>query len=250
MTTVDVAANAVANGADDMNFLESMAGDGLENMDVNTTSISYLSLVQPDSSAESEENPAGTWRNTTTNKNYGNEVKVIPLAFRTIWNERESEPPFTTVGRYPVGGIHVETRQPSKGKKGYPKMINPDTGNEVQELFVYAVILPDYPEDGVLYFNPTVGSMRACKAWNRQLKSCLLSNGAQAPIFGFQWYLRSELTQNPQQPSKQVTRFVQAYRDSITTKELFIDLVQPQLAITKQNVLQLTENISEEEVDE
>ena len=49
-------------------------------------------------------------------------------------------------------------------------MINPETGNEVQELFVYAVALPDFPEDGILYFNPTVGSMKTAKAWNSQLK--------------------------------------------------------------------------------
>lgn len=253
MATAKSAATAAAKKqelvTEDMSFMEGMAGEGFEDMGASATSIAYLSLVQPDSSAEDDENPAGTWRNSATGRNYGNDVKIIPLAFRTIWNEREAEPPFRTVGRYQVGGIEVEYRQPPKGKRGYPKMINPDTGNEVQELFVYAVVLPDYPEDGVLYFNPTVGSMRASKAWNSQLKGQLLPNGVQAPIFAYQWHLISELVPNPQQPSKEIARFTKVVRDSIVTKDLFDEHVQPQLAATKQNVLQLTSGPLDEPED-
>ena len=186
---------------EDVSFMESMAGQGFENMGANATSIAYLGLVQPDSGAEDDENPAGTWRNSATGRNYGNNVKAVVLGFRTIWNERESDPPFRTVGRYPINGIQVEIRQPPKGKRGYPKMINPESGNEVQELFVYAVSLPDYPEDGILYFSPTVGSMKTAKSWNSQLKGQLLPNGVQAPIFAFQWNLMADLVPNPQQPS-------------------------------------------------
>lgn len=253
MATAKSAATAAAKKqelvTEDMSFMEGMAGEGFEDMGASATSIAYLSLVQPDSSAEDDENPAGTWRNSATGRNYGNDVKIIPLAFRTIWNEREAEPPFRTVGRYQVGGIEVEYRQPPKGKRGYPKMINPETGNEVQELFVYAVVLPDYPEDGVLYFNPTVSSMRASKAWNSQLKGQLLPNGVQAPIFAYQWHLISELVPNPQQPSKEIACFTKVVRDSIVTKDLFDEHVQPQLAATKQNVLQLTSGPLDEPED-
>lgn len=231
---------------EDMSFMEGMSGEGFEDMGANATSIAYLSLVQPDSSAENADNPAGTWRNSATGRCYGNMVRVIPLAFRTIWNEREVDPPFRTVGRYPIGGIEVETRMPPKGKRGYPKMINPETGNEVQELFIYAVILPDFPEDGVLYFNPTVGSMKTAKTWNSQLKSQLLPNGVQAPIFAYQWNLVAELVQNPQQPSKEIAKFIKVTRDSITNKSLFIEAVQPQLASVKQNVLAITQGTLDE----
>lgn len=235
---------------EDMSFMESMAGSGFEEMGANATSVAYLGLVQPDSGVEDDANAAGTWRNSATGRNYGNMVKVVPVAFRTIWAEREADPPFRTVGRYPVGGIEIETRQPPKGKRGYPKMINPETGNEVQELFVYAVILPDHPDDGVLYFNPTVGSMKAAKAWNSQLKSQLLPNGMQAPIFGFQWNLVADLVPNPQQPSKNMARFVRVERDSIVNKELFTAHVQPQLAAVKQSVLQITAGGQSEDDDE
>ena len=231
---------------EDMSFMEDMAGAGLETIGTNATAVAYLSLVQPDSGVEDDDNPAGTWRNSATGRNYGNMVKVVPLAFRTIWNERESDPPFRTVGRYDVGGIEVETRQPPKGKKGYPKMINPESGNEVQELFIYAVMLPDYPEDGVLYFNPTVGSMKTCKSWNSQLKGQILPNGAQAPIFGYQWNLVSELGPNPQQPSKEVAKFTKAIKDSFVNRELFEGNIKPQLAGVQNSVLQITSNIEEE----
>lgn len=236
---------------EDISFFESMAGNGFENMGAGTTSTAYLGLVQPDSGAVSEDSPAGTWHNSATGRNYGNTVRAIVLAFRTVWNEREADPPFRTVGRYPVNGIPVEYRQPPKGKRGYPKMINPDTGNEVQELFIYAVMLPDFPEDGVLFFNPTVGSMKTAKSWNSQLKSQLLPNGVQAPIFAFQWLLTAELVSNPQQPAKQIAKFTRAYRDAIVNKDLFTSMVQPQLEVTKQNVLAITEGpLEDDEVAE
>lgn len=231
----------------DTSFMEGLEGTGFEDMTGNAVSFAYLGLVQPDSTIEDDDNPAGTWRNSATGRNYGNMVKVVPIAFRTIWSERESEAPYRTVGRYPVNGIEVEVRQPPKGKRGYPKMINPDTGNEIQELFVYAVILPDYPEDGVLYFTPTVGSMRTAKAWNSQLKGQLLPNGAQSPLFGFQWNLVVDLVPNPQQPNKQVTKFVKSVRDALVTKDLFTSYIQPQLQTVKRDVLQLTSTSVEDE---
>lgn len=242
MATEIKTANATAQElvTEDMSFMEGMSGQGFEDMGANATSIAYLGLVQPDSSVIDSDNPEGTWRNSATGRNYGNVVKVIPVAFRTIWSERENDPPFRTVGRYDVNGIEVEIRQPPKGKRGYPKMINPETGNEVQELFVYAVILPDYPEDGVLYLNPTVGSMKTAKSWNSQLKGQILSNGAQAPLFAYQWNLIAEIVPNPQQPTKNIAKFVKVVRDSMVTKELFDAQVQPQLALSKSNVLSIT----------
>lgn len=252
MATTKRPANAAVKElvTEDMSFLEGMEGEGFEDMGASATSIAYLGLVQPDSSIEDEDNPAGTWRNSATGRNYGNTVRVTVVAFRTIWSEREADPPFRTVGRYPVGGIEVEIRQPPKGKRGYPKMIDPESGNEVQELFVYAVILPDYPEDGVLYFNPTVGSMKTCKSWNSQLKGQLLPNGVQAPIFAFTWNLVSDLVPNPQQPSKNIAKFIKVSKDTIVSKEIFEDIVKPQLAITKQNVLQITSGAIEPEDEE
>lgn len=230
---------------EDYSFYEGM-DNGFENMGANTTSLAYLSLIQPGSSLCTDDCPVGTWHNSATGKSYGNIVKLIPVAFRTIWLERETDPPFRTVGRYPVGGIQVTIKNPPKGKKGYPKMINPESGNEVQELFVYACILPDYPEDGVIYYIPSVGSMRTAKSWNTQLKSQLLPNGVQAPLFAYKWNLVVELVPNPNKPTENMSKFTKVYKDTLVDKESFMKFVQPQLSVMKQEILQLTSGTVDE----
>lgn len=222
----------------DAGFLNDFAGAGLDTITAAEQSVPYLTMVQPDSQGTEDGIEPGHWRNSATGEDYGQVVTVVPLAFRTIWTERDSQT-FKTVGRYAPHTIEVTVQQPKNGK-GYPKMINPDTGNEVQELYVYAVMLPDRPEAGVLFFNPTVGSMRACKQWNTQLKGQILPNGAQAPIFAYTWDLALDLVTNPATGKGQIAKFVKAQKGSLINKELFADRVQPQLAGVQQTVLSIT----------
>lgn len=233
--------------ANDMSYLEGSAGAGLDTITANEQSIPYLGLVQPDSTAAADGATPGVWRNSATGEEYGNVVTVVALAFRTIWNERDSEPPFGTVGRYAPHSINVTVQQP-KGGKGYPKMINPDTGNEIQELYVYALMLPDHSEAGILLFNPTVGSMKACKSWNTQLKSQLLPNGLQAPIFAYEWDLACDLVDNPAKKGAKMAKFVKVQKNTVIPRELFEQVVKPQLPAIQQTVLSITSDI-EAEVD-
>ena len=248
MATSVMSANAAEKEhvTEDMNFMEEFAGQGLDTISSNETAMAYLGLVQPDSSVESEECPAGTWRNSATGRSYGPYVKVVPIAFRTIWSERESVEPFRTVARYVPNTIEVEIKNPPAGKRGYPKMTNPQTGNEIKELYVYAVVLPDYPEDGVLFLNPNVSSMRTCKSWNSQLKGQILPSGQQAPIFAYQWDLVAELVANPQQKSKLIAIFSKAVKGDIVSKGLFESSVKKQLVAVNQTVLQLTSGALDE----
>ena len=232
---------------EDVSFMQDYAGAGLDTIGTNESAVAYLGLVQPDSSVEDGDNPAGTWRNSATGRNYGNAVKVIVLAFRTVWSEREGVEPFRTVARYAPGTVDVETRNPPAGKRGYPKMYNKETGNEIKELYMYAVMLPDFPEDGVVFFNPNVSSMRACKSWNSQLKGQILPNGVQAPIFGYQWTLTSELVPNPQQKSKNIAVFSKVIKEALTTRDLFEQNIKPQLTSVNQAVLQITSGDMPEE---
>lgn len=224
----------------DTSFLDGLEGQGLDTITASEQAIPYLSMVQPDSTVAADGATPGVWRNSATGEEYGNVVNVVVLAFRTIWNERDTEPPFSTVGRYQPHGIEVTIQQP-KGGKGYPKMINPQTGNEVQELYVYAVILPEHPEAGVMMFNPTVGSMRTCKSWNTMLKSQLLPNGKQAPIFAFSWDLAVDLVDNPAKKGVQMAKFVKAQKGAVIAKDLFEAYVQPQLPMIQQTVLSITQ---------
>ena len=226
---------------EELSFLEDMAGAGLESITANEQAIPYLGLVQPDSEAAAAGATPGVWRNSATGEEYGNVVTVSVFAFRTIWSERDTEPPFGTVGRYAPHSIEVTIQQP-KGGKGYPKMINPETGNEVQELYVYALFLPDHPEAGVMLFNPTVSSMKTCKSWNTQLKSQLLPSGAQAPIFACTWNMACDLVDNPAKKGAKMAKFVKVEKNAFVSKELFETYVKPQLPAIQQTVLSITDN--------
>lgn len=222
-------------------WLNEYAGQGQEELaNAGARSSAFLSMVQPDTDAATSAEP-GTWRNSATGKNFGNMIRVIPLAFHVIWSERESEAPFRTVGRYAPHSIPVETRQPKPGKRGFAKMYNPDTGNEVQELYVYAVLLPDFPEEGLLYFNPSVINMKTCRGWNSQIFGQLLPNGVQAPIFAYQWQLVAELVPNPQQPSKKIAKFTKVLKDSLVSRDLFGQAVKPLLDTVKPEALLITD---------
>lgn len=232
----------------ELDFLEDQAGVGLDTITANEQAIPYLTMVQPDGNAANSGATPGTWRNTATGEDYGEVVTVVPVAFKTIWNERESSSPFRTVGRYEPHSIEVNVQQP-KGGKGYPKMINPETGNEVQELYIYAVILPEHIEAGVLLFNPTVSSMTTCKSWNTQLKSQLLPNGKQAPIFAYSWNMAAGLVDNPQKKGTQMAKFVKVERNAVIAKELFKTYVEPQISTIQKTVLSITSNIDEESAE-
>ena len=211
------------------NYFDAYEGQGLEGFTPETTGVAYLGMIQPDSTA-AQENAPGQWLNTATGEALGPEVEVIPIAFKTVWTERDKEPPFMTVGRYEPNSIEVDVQRPKPGQRGFPKMCNPQTGNEVQELFIYAVLLKDNPEFGILYFSPTVGSMKTCKKWNGLLRAQRLPNGKIAPIFAFSWKLRLDLVNNPKQPTKKITRLIAVTRGEIVAKDLFMQAVQPTLS--------------------
>jgi len=242
---------AEQQAAGDASYFDGMEGQGLDAIGANAVSTAYLSMVQPGSGVIDEHNKPGSWRNSATNENFGPSVEVIPLAFKTVWTERSSEPPYATVGRYEPNGIEVRVERPKPGKRGFPKMFNPETGNKVEELFIYACLLKDNPDAGVLYFSPTVSSMRACKQWNAMLKSQRLPNGKLAPLFAFSWELSLALVQNPARPSDQMTQFVSAERRAIVAKDLFVTQVQPQLtAASNVALLVAPEHSGDAEVDE
>ena len=227
----------------DASYFDNYAGAGTETLTGSSVGLPYLSLIQPSSEA-AVGGEVGVWRNSLTGATYGKQIKVIPLAFRTIWVERQSEAPYGTVGRYPVGGIKVELRQPTGGK-GYPKMVNPATGNQIQEMFVYVLMLAEHPEDGIMYYTPALSSMKTAKGWNTQLRSQVLPNGVQAPIFAYDWTLVSDMVQNPKQPAQQIAKLISAVKGSIVDKNIFQTYVEPKLQTASQEALQLTSDSTE-----
>lgn len=228
-----------------VSFLDDYAGEGLESITSGAVSTAYLGMVQPGSTPEAAGHAAGTWRNSATDENYGEVVEVVPVAFKIMWCERDASG--MTVARYEPNSIKVDLQPVAPGKRGYPKMVNPETGNEIKELFVYALILPQHPEAGVVLFNPSVMSMRACKSWNSQLRSQLLPNGRPAPIFAYTWNLALAMVPNPRKPNGTLACLASVAKGSLVEEALFKTTVQPQLATVSQKVLAITDDSSSSE---
>lgn len=235
-------------------YFAQMAGDGLEDFTPDTISTSWLSMVQPGSGAE-ENHPAGTWRDSATDENYGNIVSVIPLQFKTVWVERSKEPPFGTIGRYIPKSIKVDIEYPKPGARGFPKMTNPETGNVIQELFAYAVLLKDKPENGVMYFSPTVISMSTCKTWNKLLMTAKLPPDPKtgrvlpAALHQYSWDLEVGLVPNPKRPNSQTAKLLGVKRGQLVDETWHRNQVKPMLDVAK-SAPQLIALPAEEEIEE
>lgn len=205
-------------------FLDQVAGQGMDTMEGDVGTTSYLSMVQPRGGLGiSQPELIGQFQNTGTNATYGTMVEVIPVGFKVIWNERDSLG--QTVGRYEPNSIEVRTEPVPKGKKGFPKKINAESGNEVVETFMYAVVFKDDPDAGFAVFIPTKSSLKVCRKWNTMLKASRLPSGAPAPIFGYTWIMATERVDEGK-PTDHV-RLLSVSRGELISKDLFIAAVEP-----------------------
>jgi hypothetical protein len=206
-------------------------------------STSYLSVVQAGSSAAANGHEPGSWINSATGENFGPDIDVVCLAIKAAWIERDTTgKTWKTVGRYEPNSIDIEKILPEPGQDGLPSMINPVTGNKVEELLVYAVLLEAHPEAGILYFSPTAISMSACKAWNTKIRNQRLPAGKLAPIFAFVWNLtlttdpKPGAKGGPNDPFSRNTKLDNAKRGNIVAWDFFKSYVQPRLGAS-QNLL-------------
>ena len=227
----------------DQSYFDEYAGQGQENFSPDMLSTPYLSMVQAGGAAAANGNEPGTWMNSASGENFGPDVDVVCLACKTAWIERDTTGmTWMTVGRYEPNSIEVTKTMPKPGKRGFPTMVNPETGNKVEELFVYALMLTKHPEAGVLFFSPTAISMSACKAWNTKIRNQRLPSGKLAPIFAFSWNLglttvpKPGAKGNPDDPANRNTKLGIATRGEIVAFDLFKSYVQPQLS-AGQNLL-------------
>jgi len=176
------------SGQEGADFLNSYAGVGTDAIGANALATSFLSITQDTSeSVVNKVVEPGVFFNTGTQKNLGTEVKVVVVAFKIVWDERDTAG--KTVARYEPQGISVTMVPPPAGKQGYPTMVNPLTSNKVIETYAYALVLPDDPGAGFVMMTAGVGSMKAFRRWNTVLKQTTLPNGEVAPVFAKQWLL-------------------------------------------------------------
>jgi hypothetical protein len=229
----------------DQSYFDEFAGEGQDQFKPDMLSTPYLSMVQAGGTAAANGNEIATWMNSASGENFGSKVDVICLACKTAWIERDTTgKSWMTVGRYEPNSIDVDKTFPKPGQRGFPTMTNPVTGNKIEELFVYALMLEKHPDAGVLFFSPTALSMSACKAWNTKIRNQRLPTGKPAPIFAFAWEL--ELTSvpkpgvkgDPDDPVNRNTKLGIATRGDLVAKDLWKSYVQPQIGAS-QNMLLL-----------
>lgn len=172
----------------DQDFLNAYAGEGTKEIDSNAMALSYLQILQNLSDVVvAGKQDAGVFFNTGTQMAFGTEVDVIPVAFKMVWDERDTGG--KTVNRYEPNDPSVNYVEENVPGLKYPKKINPTTRNEIVETFAYALVLKDHPEAGFLFHTAGLGSMRVYRRWNTMLKQMLLPSGSQAPIFAKSWKL-------------------------------------------------------------
>jgi len=170
-------------GAD---FLDAYARQGPSEIGQDAVSMSYLSILQDLSDAvKNKIAEAGQFFNTGTQMALGTEVRVIPVAYKPVWDEREVGG--ITVARYEPFSIEVQEVPTPAGKKGFPKKINPLTGNEIISTFAYAVVLADHPDAGFLMLTAGVGSMKTFRRWNTMLQQIKTPSGMPGEIFLKVW---------------------------------------------------------------
>lgn len=167
----------------DLSFLEGVSENGFENMGAGEISTPLLLIAQPLSKVVTDDKvKAGHFYNSITGEDYGDEVKVIVCHFDKMWYEWLPEQG-GLAGRYPVGGVAVN------GDK-WSGMTNAETGNKIEEKYVYLVYLPEHPESGLMVFASTGGNMKYLKGWNTQMKYLRTPGGRQAPVFAAIWSLK------------------------------------------------------------
>jgi len=224
-TNVNAGADAAQMAQDGQEFLNSYAGQGTDSIGQNAVSLSYLSILQDRSEVVvSKVAEPGVFFNTGTQKSYGTEVKVIPVAFKTVWDERDAGG--KTVMRYEPGSVEVIEEPVPVGQRGFPVKKNPKTGNKIVETFAYALVLVDHPEAGFLMHTAGLGSMKTYRRWNTMLKQLRLPNGQQAPIFAKTWTLvaESRISKTINQPFYALANVIEG---DWVNKDLFAQAVLP-----------------------
>lgn len=232
-------AKPAASAASDVpDYLQQYVGEGLDTIGQNMMSQSYLTILQDKSDAIVQKVPGaepGVFFNTGSQDVLGPEVRVIILATKTVWDEKDQGG--RTVERYEPHGIEVTEIRPPVGGKGFTQMVNPKTQNKVIETFAYAVVLADRPQAGLLMLTAGLGSMKAFKRLNRLLTETLFPNSADhAPIYAKIWKLRTGV-----KTSKTVNTPYYALEDvqddGWVPQELFGQAILPAKAIARQGLL-------------
>jgi hypothetical protein len=223
-----------ANPTSEADFLNEFAGEGVKDITAEAVATPWISIMQEKTQHVIDgECEAGVWRNSSSGVTYGKTIRVIPVSFKVIWNEKDADG--KTVANYEPGSIHVE-HVPARAGQGFATMKNPDSGFKVEETFLYAVVNADAPHEGYCLLQASMGSIGTFKRWNAQLRAQILPNGARAPLFAYVWELSIGDDQARNKRGQMFYKMTDVRRAELISKQVFLDGVQQnrQIALNAQ----------------
>ncbi len=170
-------------------MFEDYEGDagGYEDMTGDTQSVPFIRLLQelsPQCRVKKDEYledaKPGMLYNSITDKLYKTPLRFVVGKFERYYLEWKPN-------RGGLAGIHaVEVVESRIGKDliaddGF-KVVDPSSGNDFADTYVYYVILPDHMEDGVCIFSLSSSSLKEAKKLNRNLRSTMLPNSTRRAL--------------------------------------------------------------------
>ena len=166
--------------------------EGFEDINSSTMAIPFIRILQDLSPQVKKKDPGyvedaevGDWYNTVTKDLYDSPLKVIVLKFERVYIEWR-----------PDRGGFVSYHTPENAERiaidktfGKWKTVE---GNDLQETYVYFLLLADDISSGVVILSCTSTAIKTSKEWNRLMTTHVMDNGERAMPYYIVWDLYSE----------------------------------------------------------
>lgn len=178
-------------------FKKEDSAEGFEDITTQTMAIPFIRVLQTLSPQLNKKKPEyvlgaqeGMFFNTVTKQIYGPAIDVIVLKFDRIYIEWLPE----------RGGLvnyhspeHAEQVAEDKSVFGAWKT---NTGNNLQENYVYFVIVVGKEQEGVAILSLASTGIKIAREWNRLMTTHIMENGRRALPFYLVWTLETEYREN------------------------------------------------------
>jgi len=168
---------------------------GFETIGNDEKAVPFLKILQKGSPQVEKEGDAyiegaepGLLFNNATNEIIGKEAKIIILSFEHLWIEWIPE----EKGGGFVGSHSKENADRLAVDKADFKNWKTADGNELQESYLYYVLIEGRENEGVLILSLTSSNIKIGKMINRQLTSTVMDDGKIAPGHFIVWALSTE----------------------------------------------------------
>jgi hypothetical protein len=195
---VDADLNEPVAKPDKSAFLQSMSGEGFENMGPESLAIPRLSVAQQMSAALDRTKPGfvkgaqmGDFVLSLPPTNLGKEIDVVVLHYACWWVEWPAQRGGAPIAHHVPGSIPVDMSD-------YREWFHKTNGNKIVETHDFVVGILGHEDVGPCMLNLTSTGVKTAKTWNTLLAMQRMSNGAQLPLFGGVWKMTSGVAQNQQ----------------------------------------------------